>query len=76
MFDQKEIPDNIPPDHALPQKTALEQFQENTDSVSVSWLGHAAFLIKLGKQYLLTDPFLSKTAGHWALVQTVMFLRV
>jgi len=63
MFDQKEIPDNIPPDHALTQKTALEQLQENTDPVSVTWLGHAAFLIKLGKQYLLTDPFLSKTAG-------------
>ena len=63
MFDQKEIPDNIPPDHALTQKTALEQLQENTDPVSVTWLGHAAFLIKLGRQYLLTDPFLSKTAG-------------
>ena len=63
MFDQKEIPDNIPHDHALSQEKALKQFQENTDSMSVTWLGHATFLIKLGDQHILTDPFLSKTAG-------------
>ncbi len=63
MFDQKEIPDNIPHDHALSQEKALKQFQDNADSMSVTWLGHATFLIKLGDQHILTDPFLSKTAG-------------
>ena len=63
MFDQKEIPSNIPPNHALSQKIALKQLKANTDDISITWLGHAAFLIKLGKQYILIDPFLSKTAG-------------
>ena len=63
MFDQKEIPDNIPLDHMLAQEVAIKQFQENIDPVSVTWLGHATFLIRLGNQHILTDPFLSKTAG-------------
>ena len=63
MFDQKEIPDNIPSDHALTPEAAMKQFQENTDLISITWLGHAAFLIKLGEQHILTDPFLSNTAG-------------
>ena len=63
MFDQKEIPDNIPPDHLLTPEKVLEQFHANTDPISITWLGHAAFLIKLGKDFILTDPFLSKTAG-------------
>ena len=63
MFDQKEIPENIPTDHVLSQQEALKQFQANSDHISITWLGHAAFLIKLGKKYILTDPFLSKTAG-------------
>ena len=63
MFDQKEIPDNIPPGHVLTKEQVLEQFKANTDPISITWLGHAAFLIKLGKEFILTDPFLSKTAG-------------
>ena len=63
MFDQKEIPDNIPSDHVLTQEKTLEQFHENVDPISITWLGHATFLIKLEKKYILTDPFLSKTAG-------------
>ena len=63
MFDQKEIPDNIPSNHVLTQEKTLEQFHANTNPISITWLGHATFLIKLGKEYILTDPFLSKTAG-------------
>jgi len=63
MFDQKETPDYIPPDHVLTQEKVLEQFHTNTDPISITWLGHAAFLIKLGKKHILTDPFLSKSAG-------------
>ena len=63
MFDQKEIPDNIPSNHVLTQEKTLEQFYANTNPISITWLGHATFLIKLGKEFILTDPFLSKTAG-------------
>ena len=33
MFDQKEIPDNIPINHALSQQNALKQFYNNTDLI-------------------------------------------
>ena len=52
MFDQKEIPNNIPSDHVLTQEKALEQFHSNVDSISITWLGHATFLIKLGKEFI------------------------
>jgi L-ascorbate metabolism protein UlaG (beta-lactamase superfamily) len=67
MFDQKEIPDNIPNDHIFAKEKALEEFQANTDTISITWLGHAAFIIKLGNENILTDPFLSKTAGPFGI---------
>jgi len=67
MFDKKEIPDNIPKEHSIDEKTALLQFENNTDKISITWLGHAAFLIKLGDQHILTDPYLSKTAGPFGI---------
>lgn len=65
MFDQKEVPDEIPVDHFLSEEEALLQLNNNNDEISITWLGHASFLIKLGNQNLLTDPFLSKTAGQF-----------
>ncbi|MCL4128574.1 UNVERIFIED_CONTAM: hypothetical protein GTU68_036049 [Idotea baltica] len=49
-------------DHILPKQQALEQLN-NADNYSITWLGHAAFLIKLNDCFILTDPFLSKNAG-------------
>ena len=67
MFNQKEIPDFIPKNHFLDEKEALLQFKKNTENISITWLGHAAFLIKLGNNHILTDPFLSKTAGPFGI---------
>lgn len=36
-----------------------------TDGPSVTWLGHAAFIIRMGGKVILTDPFLADTAGPW-----------
>ena len=63
MFNQKEIPDNIPITHAISQEAALLQFKKNNDKISITWLGHASYLIKLSKYKILTDPYLTKTAG-------------
>ena len=46
MFGQKEIPDNIPQSHLIDEKEALVQFETNNNKISITWLGHAAFLIK------------------------------
>ncbi len=67
MFDQKEIPDNIPLDHFISEKKALFELKNNKDRISITWLGHASFLIKVANQYILTDPFLSKTAGPFGI---------
>ena len=67
MFGQKEIPDNIPQSHFIDEKEALVQFESNNNKISITWLGHAAFLIKLGSSHILTDPYLSKTAGPFGI---------
>tara|TARA_B100001540_G_C15762650_1_gene622404 strand:- start:411 stop:1499 length:1089 start_codon:yes stop_codon:yes gene_type:complete len=63
MFDRKEIPDDIPNNHYLTQENAIKKFIENKDNISVTWLGHASFLIKLNNECILTDPFLTTKAG-------------
>ncbi len=67
MFDQKEIPDNIPAEHFILEKEALSRYKNNKDEISITWLGHASFLIRLGNQNILTDPYLSKTAGPFGI---------
>ena len=67
LFDQKEVPDNIPPEHSILEKEALSKFKNNNDEISITWLGHASFLIRLGNQNILTDPYLSKTAGPFGI---------
>ncbi len=58
----------IPKGHALSEKQALAGFyavdyDKKTNPISITWLGHAAFLIRLGKTTILTDPFLSEKSG-------------
>tara|TARA_Y100000590_G_scaffold321136_1_gene363576 strand:+ start:10068 stop:11168 length:1101 start_codon:yes stop_codon:yes gene_type:complete len=67
MFDQKEVPDTIPKEHFIMEDAALSQLINNKDEISITWLGHASFLIKLGNQNILTDPYLSKTAGPFGI---------
>ncbi|MDC0657106.1 MBL fold metallo-hydrolase [Leisingera sp. SS27] len=52
----------VPSDHVL----GVEEFRRQlaqASNPSVTWLGHSAFIIRLGGKVILTDPFLGETAG-------------
>ena len=53
----------LPENHILPRETALSQLAQWSDQDSISWIGHASFLIKLDGVTVLTDPIFSKRAS-------------
>jgi len=53
----------VPEGHVLPREQALASLAEYDGRDSITWLGHAAFLIRIGGRTLLTDPYLSEIAG-------------
>lgn len=53
----------IPDGHVLDRPDVQAGLQRHHNSDSYTWLGHAAFLIKLGGATILTDPYLSHRAG-------------
>ena len=74
IFGKKQIPDFIPDGHLISEELAIKNFKESKDSFSITWLGHAAFLIKINGTIILTDPFLSEHAGP-SLVGPKRFVR-
>ncbi len=60
------LPD-VPEGHSMPVEDAIMQLQ-SADGDSVTWLGHASFLIRESGKTILTDPFLSEFASpvSWA----------
>lgn len=49
----------IPPDHVAKQAPDLSALGENR----IAWLGHASFAFRMAGKRILTDPYLSRTAG-------------
>ena len=56
------LPD-VPNDHYLFEKDAISQYQQLNGQNSITWLGHATFLIRLNGMTILTDPFLTEFAS-------------
>ena len=52
----------IPDDHVL-NKTESRRQLAVAGNPSVTWLGHATFIIRIAGKTVLTDPFLGNTAG-------------
>lgn len=49
----------IPEDLVAPQPPDLSALEEN----QIAWLGHACFALRMAGKLVLTDPYLSRTAG-------------
>jgi L-ascorbate metabolism protein UlaG (beta-lactamase superfamily) len=56
----------VPADHVLSKSEQIAQLDSATTS-SVTWLGHAAFIIRSGDVTVITDPFLGNTAGPFGI---------
>lgn len=52
----------VPRDHVLTQAEFDRQLAA-VGNPSLTWLGHSAFILRLGGRVILTDPFLGETAG-------------
>lgn len=57
------VPVVAPDDHVLPERAALKALRALDGADSLTWLGHAAFLIRMHGKNILTDPYLSDYAG-------------
>lgn len=51
-----------PDDHVMPKAEAVQQMAAASNP-SVTWLGHASFIVRIAGKKILTDPFLGRTAG-------------
>ncbi len=56
------LPD-VADDHYLPEKDSIREFQQLNGQDSITWLGHATFLIRINGKTVLTDPFLTEYAS-------------
>ena len=62
ILDSFFLPD-VPDDHYLLEKDAISQYHEMSGQNSITWLGHATFLIRINGMTILTDPFLTEFAS-------------
>lgn len=57
---------SIPDDHILPAQE-FERQMAQASNPSVTWLGHAAFIIRTAGKVIITDPYLSTVAGPFGI---------
>ena len=51
-----------PDDHVMPRDEVMLGIA-NASNPSVTWLGHASFIVRIAGKTILTDPFIGRTAG-------------
>ena len=61
--EKKKIKIDFPDAHVISKKEVLKNLEENKNNDYVAWIGHATFLIKLGKTTIITDPVFEKNMG-------------
>ncbi len=62
--DTQPIP--IPAGHVIPEPIAVGVLDALADHDTMTWLGHATFLVRLGGTTVITDPFLSARASPFS----------
>jgi N-acyl-phosphatidylethanolamine-hydrolysing phospholipase D len=67
-------PPVVPPGHVLPETEAVSALRA-AGPESLTWLGHAAFLLRTGGKTILTDPFLSDRASPFAALGPKRYVR-
>ncbi|MEE8545035.1 MAG: MBL fold metallo-hydrolase, partial [Alphaproteobacteria bacterium] len=63
-FNSDKNPPAVPPGHVVEEAQALARLAELEGHDTLTWLGHAAFLIRTPRQTILTDPYLSDYASQ------------
>lgn len=58
----RRLPTEWPRHHAVPPEVAKQQL-ESSGVHSITWLGHAAFVLNLGGRRIVIDPFLAHRAS-------------
>ncbi len=53
----------VPDGHVLGEPAALAGLERLAGAHSLTWLGHASFLIRLGGKTMISDPYLTDWAG-------------
>ena len=61
--EKKKINIDVPPSHIINKKEVLENLKKYKNNDYIAWIGHATFLIKLGKTTIITDPVFEKNMG-------------
>ena len=61
--EKKKLDMIVPKEHVVEKKKVLTDLKQFQKEDYVAWIGHATFLIKLGRTTIITDPVFSKNAG-------------
>ena len=61
--EKKKIDLTVPKEHIVDKKIVLSDLKKYDNNDYIALIGHATYLIKLGKTNIITDPIFSKNAG-------------
>ncbi len=65
LFGKMQAPLALPAKHVVSKAETIAAYQSAQAEDTMTWLGHACFIIKLNGVTILTDPFLAERAGIW-----------
>ncbi|MDC3069209.1 MBL fold metallo-hydrolase [Candidatus Pelagibacter sp.] len=61
--EKKKLDMTVSDSHVISKDQVLSDLEKFKDDDYIAWIGHATFIIKLGKNTIITDPVFSKNAG-------------